>query len=134
MPTLAEVRESARLFEGIDQTTAELRRLLDFLLRPPLADRRIKKAGAHRLRGNPIGRGAWAGIRTDAYRLSGQGSGQLSTPKGPVTDESSSWTGFQTLVEPKPGPLPDREGFLHWEVGLSRGVALLAKHPPGGRI
>ena len=110
---VAEVRESARLFEGIDQTTAELRRLLDFFCGLRWLTAGLKKQERTAFEAPLVE--ALGRHPADAYRLLARGPDSINTER--PTDESSSWTGFQTLWK-EARSLADREGFLHWEVGF----------------
>ena len=111
---VAEVRESARLFEGVDQATSELRRVLDFLcsLRWLTAGMRKKERNAFETRGLLEVIGAYP---AKAYSLLADGPGVLDPAVSDSGDAglarfSELWRDARALAE--------REGFLHWEVAF----------------
>ena len=111
---VAEVQESARLFEGVDEMTAELRGLLDFFcgLRWLTAGMKQKERIAFEKRQlfEPIGR-----YPEQAYGLLANGPeaiGVESPGDGdtPLSRFAALWHEARSLAE--------REGFLHWEVAF----------------
>ena len=111
---VAEVRESARLFEGVDEMTAELRGLLDFFcgLRWLTAGMKKKERIAFEKRQlfEPIGK-----YPEQAYGLLANGPeaiGVESPGDGdtPLSRFAALWNEARSLAE--------REGFLHWEVAF----------------
>ena len=111
---VAEVQESARLFEGVDEMTAELRGLLDFFcgLRWLTAGMKQKERIAFEKRQlfEPIGR-----YPEQAYGLLANGPeaiGVESPGDGdtPLSRFAALWREARSLAE--------REGFLHWEVAF----------------
>ena len=103
---IAEVQESATLFQGVEDTTAELRSLLDFLtgLRWLTAGMKKRERAAFEA---PLG-DALAQRPDDAYRLLAQGRFvDESLPPRAFTDV---WDRAKSIVK--------REGFLHWEAAF----------------
>ena len=99
---VAEVQESAELFDGVEETTADLRGLLDFLCgwrwltagmkrdeRAEFEEPLVRTLGYH---------------AANAYELLAQG------PAENISDFSELWH--------KATSIANREGFLHWEVAF----------------
>ena len=103
---IAQVQESATLFQGVEDTTAELRSLLDFLtgLRWLTAGMKQRERAAFEA---PLG-DALAQRPDDAYRL---------LARGRFVDESLPPRAF-TDVWDRAKSIAEREGFLHWEAGF----------------
>ena len=103
---IAEVQESATLFQGVEDTTAELRSLLDFLtgLRWLTAGMKQRERAAFEA---PLG-DALAQRPDDAYSL---------LARGRFTDESLPPRAF-TDVWGRAKSIAEREGFLHWEAAF----------------
>ena len=103
---IAEVRESVTLFRGVEDTTAELRSLLDFLtgLRWLTAGMNRRERAAFEA---PLG-DALAQRPDDAYRL---------LARGRFVDESLPPRAF-TDVWDRAKAIAEREGFLHWEAAF----------------
>ena len=136
---VAEVRESAELFRRVEDTTADLRGLLDFLcgLRWLTSDMRGKARAAleaplvETLGGRP----------NEAYSLLAQGP----DPVGDEETGDTSWSGFKELWSDA-RCIADREGFLHWEAAFpgvwrrwqeelpSGGFDAVIGNPPWDRI
>ena len=111
---VAEVRESARLFEGVDQATSELRRVLDFLcaLRWLTAGMKKKQRNEFETRGLLEVIGAYP---AKAYSLLAEGPGAIDATSAGSDDAGLSrfaelWRDARALAE--------RETFLHWEVAF----------------
>ncbi len=111
---VAEVRESARLFEGVDQATSELRRVLDFLcaLRWLTAGMKKKQRNEFETRGLLEVIGAYP---AKAYSLLAEGPGAVDATSAGSDDAGLSrfaelWRDARALAE--------RETFLHWEVAF----------------
>ncbi|MDE2976671.1 MAG: restriction endonuclease [Acidobacteriota bacterium] len=111
---VAEVRESARLFEGVDQATAELRRVLDFLqsLRWLTAGMKKRQRAEFETRGLLELIGAYP---AKAYPLLADGPEAIEATSTRPDDAGLSrfaeiWRDARALAE--------REGFLHWEVAF----------------
>ena len=125
---IAEVRESAELFQGVDEMTAELRRLLDFLcsIRWLTAGMKKKERIAFETTQliEPLGRAP-----DQAYKLLANGPNAVNAPS---SGDKDPYSGLKSCgTEPArslAGKLPALGG------GLSGGLARLAKRPSGGRI
>ena len=110
---VAEVRESAELFRGVEDATADLRGLLDFLcgLRWLTSDMRGKVRTA---RETPLFE--TLGSRpNEAYSLLSQGPDAVGD--GETGGDDTSWSGFKELWSDARS-VADREGFLHWEAAF----------------
>ena len=102
---VAEVRESAALFRGVEETTAEMRGLLDFL------------CGLHWLTAGMTKKARTAfesplvdfleQNSQDAYRLLALGPGSMDTT---AADFETLWSDARSVA--------DRERFLHWEAAF----------------
>ena len=109
---VAEVRESAELFRGVEDTTADLRGLLDFLcgLRWLTSDIRGKARAAIE---TPLVE--TLGSRpNEAYSLLARGPDSVGDGE---TGGDTSWSGFKELWSDA-RHVADREGFLHWEAAF----------------
>ncbi len=109
---VAEVRESADLFQGVEDATADLRSLLDFLCGLRWLTSGMKKRARAAFENILIGT---LGSRpNDAYALLARGPDAVGD--GP-TDDDISRAEFESLwVDAL--RIADREGFLHWEVAF----------------
>ena len=110
---VAEVRESAELFRGVEDATADLRGLLDFLcgLRWLTSDMRGKVRTALE---TPLVE--TLGSRpNEAYSLLSQGPDAVGD--GETGGDDTSWSGFKELWSDARS-VADREGFLHWEAAF----------------
>ena len=109
---VAEVRESAALFHGVKETTAELRGLLDFLCglrwltagmkqkdRPDFEDPLVTTLGS----------------TGDAYKLLARGPEHVGDV--PPDSGDAAWSKFAELWH-EVRSIAEREGFLHWEVAF----------------
>ena len=106
---VGEVRESASLFARVEETTADLRDLLDFF-----CGWRWKMAGMKsREKGEAEGQ-LVAALRDDAYILLARGPEHIDAP--PASD-AAVWTQFTNLWRDA-RTIADREKFLHWEVAF----------------
>ena len=109
---IAEVRESAVLFDGVEDTTADLRGLLDFLCGYRYLTAGMKKRERATFEGplvTTLGRHI-----EDAYKLLSRGPEHLS--HAPDSD-TTTWSQFTDLWH-ESRAIADREGFLHWEVAF----------------
>ena len=109
---VAEVQESAALFRGVEDTTADLRGLLDLLtgMRWLTAGMKPKERKAFEsplvtTLGQQPGR---------AYELLAKGAGAASSEGAPGDGDALS-TAFQELWSDSRS-IANHEGFLHWEV------------------
>ena len=109
---VAEVRESAELFRGVEDTTADLRGLLDFLcgLRWLTSDIRGKARAAME---TPLVE-TLGGRPNEAYSLLARGPDAVGDGE---TGGDTSWSGFKELWSDA-RCIADREGFLHWEAAF----------------
>ena len=109
---VAEVRESAELFRGVEDTTADLRGLLDFVcgLRWLTSDMKGKARTALE---TPLVE-ALASRPNEAYSLLARGPG---TDGDGETGGDTSWSGFKELWTDARS-VAVREGFLHWEAAF----------------
>ena len=110
---VSEVRESAALFRGVEDTTADLRRLLDFL-----CGMRWLTAGMKTKERNTF----WAPVTealghepAGAFALLSQGpaatpSANAGDPEPSRLDFEQRWSAARSIA--------DRESFLHWEVAF----------------
>ena len=129
---IAEVRKSADLFQGVEDTTEDLRGLLDFLsgLSWLTAGMKRREQAAFQA---PLGEALAS--TTDAYRLlargpsdeapaaappspSGRGAGgEVRAPVPPPGGGTTGGPTFQSLWHAAQST-SDREHFLHWEVAF----------------
>ena len=107
---VAEVRESAELFRGVEDTTANLRGLLDFVcgLRWLTSDMKGKARTALE---TPLVE-ALASRPNEAYSLLARGPDAVGDEE--TGGDDTSWSGFKELWSDA-RCIADREGFLHWE-------------------
>ena len=110
---VAEVQESARLFKHVDNTTAELRGLLDFFCGLRWLTAGMKRQERVAFEVSLVETLGWH--TTDAYPLLARGPEKITT-KLP-NDQHASWTAFQSLWKDAKS-LAEREGFLHWEAAF----------------
>ena len=104
---VAEVRESAMLFTRVEETTADLRGLLDFLCGWRWMTAGMKTREKDRAEGQLV-----AALRDDAYRLLARGPDGMENPP-----DTAAWAEFTELWRTARA-IADREGFLHWEVAF----------------
>ena len=126
---IGEVRESTRLFEGVDEMTAELRRLLDFLcsFRWLTAGMKKKERMAFETTQliEPIGR-----VPDQAYKL--LANGPIAVNVVTPGEGEAHLPGFKALWD-RARSIAGRENFLHWEAafpGVWRHWQNI--HPEGG--
>ena len=110
---VAEVRESVRLFRGVEATTSELRNLLDTLCGVRWLTARLKMR--ERTRSEVPLVGCLALEENRAYRLMAHGPDCVDD--GDEIQKLSFWPAFKELWR-KARTIADREGFLHWEVAF----------------
>ena len=109
---IAEVQESAVLFHGVEDTTADLRGLLDFLCGYHYLTAGMKKRERATFEGplvTTLGRHI-----EDAYKLLSQGPEHLGD--APDSD-TTTWAQFADLWHDARA-IADRESCLHWEVAF----------------
>ena len=125
---VAEVRESAALFRNVEETTADLRGVLDFLcgLRWHTAGmKKLDRISREGLLSENFGRQPEMAFTLLA-------SGPESIPPDAPIDRDASWSAFNDLWNDAMS-VADRERFLHWEAafpGVWRGWQ--DYHPEGG--
>ena len=103
---VAEVQASAALFDGVEETTADLRGLLDFLCGWRWRTAGIKKKERDEFEGPLV---ATLGQHTaDAYELLARGPAEMGVSE--ATRFAELWRTARAIA--------DREGFLHWEVAF----------------
>ncbi len=101
---VAEVQESAVLFDGVEKTTADLRGLLDFLCGWRWLTAGMKKKERDEFEGPLV---TTLGQHTaDAYELLARGPEEMGVADD--TRFAELWRAARTIA--------NREGFLHWEV------------------
>ena len=106
---VAEVRESASLFARVEETTADLRGLLDFFCGWRWNTIGMKTREKDRAEGQLV-----AALHDDAYTLLVRG------PRGadpPPHADAAAWRQFTDLWRDARA-IADREGFLHWQVAF----------------
>ena len=110
---VSEVQQSAELFRGVEQTTAELRGLMDFLcgLRWLTAGMKKKQLTQYEYPLTmTLGHNA-----ADAYRLLARGPHAFNA--APSESENGDWQEFTHMWNTAQS-IAAREGFLHWEVAF----------------
>ena len=110
---VAEVRASVALFQGVEETTAELRGLLDFLCGLRWLTARKKKRARDAFE-TPLKETLGQHLE-DAYALLAKGPDEVTTRMS--TGEESAWIEFKRIWKDAKS-IADREGFLHWEVAF----------------
>ena len=109
---VAEVRESAALFHGVEETTAELRRLLDFLCGFLWRIAGMKQKERPKFEDPLV---TTLGHTVDAYKLLARGPEYVGDV--PPDSGDAAWSKFAELWH-EARFIADREGFLHWEVAF----------------
>ena len=103
---VAEVQESAVLFDGVEETTADLRGLLDFLCGWRWLTAGMKKKERDEFEGPLV---TTLGQHTaNAYELLARGPEEMGAADATLFVEL--WRKARTIA--------NREGFLHWEVAF----------------
>ena len=110
---VAEVRESAALFRGVEHTTATLRGLLDFLCGLRWLTAGMKKRERTEYESPLVD--FLEQNSQDAYRLLSLGPGAVDavspgSVENSAADFEEMWSDARAVA--------DREGFLHWEVAF----------------
>ena len=110
---VSEVRESASLFEQVEETTADLRGLLNFLASRRWLTTGLKRKELVSVDGPLVETLGW--YPGSSYELLSGGPNQLD---GSVPPKSEiSWSRFNEFWH-KARELADRERFLHWEAAF----------------
>ena len=110
---VAEVEESAGLFQGVERTTADLRGVLDFLCGMRWQTAGLKKralADVDGLLAQTLGRQP-----SIAYKLLAHGA--AGVPADTPIREDSDWSRFVGHWD-QARSVAHREGFLHWEAAF----------------
>ena len=111
---IAEVRESARLFDGVDTTTAELRGLLDFLCGFRWLTAGMKRGDRDAFKkqhlSEPIGR-----FPAKIYELLANGPSVITAES---SEEGEALLSKFAELWDRARDVADREGFLHWEAAF----------------
>ena len=110
---IAEVRESARLFDGVGTTTAKLRGLLDFLCGFRWLTAGMKRGDRDAFT-SPLIESLNQQL-DDAYTLLTKGPDAVNPEH--AGDRDASWRRFKKLWH-EVTSVADREGFLHWEAAF----------------
>ena len=103
---VAEVLESAVLFDGVEETTADLRGLLDFLCGWRWLTAGMKKKERDEFEGPLVT--TLSQHTADAYELLARGPAEMGVADD--TRFAELWRAARTIA--------NREGFLHWEVAF----------------
>ena len=110
---IAEVQESALLFHGVEDTTADLRGLLDFLCGYRYLTAGMKKRALATFEG-PLVTTLGRHIEV-AYKLLARGPDHMGDAL-PDSD-TTTWSQFADLWH-EARAIANQEGFLHWEVAF----------------
>ena len=110
---VAEVRESAALFHKVEETTAELRGLLNSLCGLRWFTAGMKQKDRAKFE-KPLVR-MLALQPADAYKLLARGPEHVD--ETPPDCDALAWSEFVELWQ-KTVSIADKEGFLHWEVAF----------------
>ena len=110
---VSEVRESASLYDQVEETTADLRGLLDFLVSRRWLTAGMKRKELVSVEGPLVETLGW--YPGSPYELLSRGPNQLD---GSVPEKSdNSWSLFKEFWH-QARDLADRERFLHWEAAF----------------
>ena len=111
---VAEVRQSAGLFQDVEQATADLRGVLDFL-----CGLRWQTAGLQEARPGQRAEGAWSSRRWGASRAPPSTCWPaVQSAAGETITQDAIWESFVGPLDAVPGPSPTARTFLHWEVAF----------------
>ena len=138
---ISEVQESAALFQGVEDATANLRSVLDYVsaVRWMTAGMRVRDKTAFE---EPI-RQTLTDFSQDSYKLLAQGPDEFASDERVET--SKTWTKFTELWQ-NAKTVAKEEDFLHWEVAFpgvwqqwqdinpSGGFDAIIGNPPWDRI
>ena len=126
---ISEVKQSALLFEGVEDATQDLRSVLDFLCGMSWITAGQSKR-SKTTREEPIVQ-TLVDHSKAAYKLLARGYHSFSLESGGKTPKR--WMDFRELWKEAQG-IAGQERFLHWEVAFPRRVATMAGHQSFGRI
>ncbi len=138
---ISEVQESAALFEGVENATANLRSVLDFMcaVQWMTAGMKVRDKAAFE---EPI-RQTLIDFSQDSYKLLAEGPDEFDSDKR--VEPSKSWSEFNNIWQ-NAKSIADQESFLHWEVAFpsvwqawqdidpSGGFDAVIGNPPWDRI
>ena len=138
---ISEVQESAKLFEGVENATADLRSVLDFLcaVKWMTAGMKVRDKTAFE---EPI-RQTLIDFSQDSYNLLAEGPDKFDSDER--VESSKTWSEFNDLWQ-NAQSIADEESFLHWEVAFpsvwqawqdinpSGGFDVVIGNPPWDRI
>ena len=138
---ISEVQESAALFEGVENATANLRSVLDFMcaVQWMTAGMKVRDKAAFE---EPI-RQTLIDFSQDSYKLLAEGPEIFDSDKR--VEPSKSWSEFNDIWQ-NAKSIADQESFLHWEVAFpsvwqawqdidpSGGFDAVIGNPPWDRI
>ena len=138
---ISEVEESASLFEGVENATANLRSVLDCVcgVRWMTAGMKVREKTAFEA---PI-RQTLVDFSQDSYKLLAEGPDEFESDER--VEESKGWSDFKDLWQ-NAKSIADEEDFLHWEVAFpgvwnqwqdinpSGGFDAVIGNPPWDRI
>ena len=138
---ISEVQESAALFQGVEDATANLRSVLDYVsaVRWMTAGMRVRDKTAFE---EPI-KQTLTDFSQDSYKLLAQGPDQFASDKRVET--SKTWSEFTELWQ-NAKAIAGEERYLHWEVAFpgvweqwqdinpSGGFDAVIGNPPWDRI
>ena len=138
---ISEVEESAALFEGVENATANLRSVLDFMcaVQWMTAGMKVRDKAAFE---EPI-RQTLIDFSQDSYKLLAEGPEIFDSDER--VEPSKSWSEFNNIWR-NAKSIADQENFLHWEVAFpsvwqawqdidpSGGFDAVIGNPPWDRI
>ena len=138
---ISEVEESAALFEGVENATANLRSVLDFMcaVQWMTAGMKVRDKAAFE---EPI-RQTLIDFSQDSYKLLAEGPEIFDSDER--DEPSKSWSEFNNIWR-NAKSIADQENFLHWEVAFpsvwqawqdinpSGGFDAIIGNPPWDRI
>ena len=138
---ISEVQESAKLFEGVENATADLRAVLDYIcaVQWMTAGMKVRDKAAFE---EPI-RQTLIDFSQDSYKLLANGPDKFDSDNR--VEPSKTWSDFNDLWQ-RTKSIADEESFLHWEVAFpsvwqawqdidpSGGFDAVIGNPPWDRI
>ena len=110
---ISEVEKSAELFDGVENTTADLRKVLDFVCGNKWLTAGMKKRETTAFE-VPIS-STLVDHSERAYKLLADGPDNFENDKR--ENKAEKWSDFSELWH-KANGIADEEGFLHWEVAF----------------
>ena len=110
---ISEVKKSAELFESVEKTTADLRKVLDFVCGIKWMTAGVNKSSRVDIE-EPISL-TLVDQSQQAFKLLASGPGKSDT--GKTKNLAKRWSDFKDRWQ-KAVDIADEEGFLHWEVAF----------------